>query len=198
MLLALSGYARSGKDTIADRLCDVYGWERLAFADLLRECAKALNPIVGRSKVLLPDFAAGEEAWTYVDGEDLITYQEALEEYGYDRSKELFPEFRGVLQRLGTDVGRRLLDDDLWVKATLAKCEDGKNYVFTDTRFPNEARAVIAKGGKVARVNRPGVGPVNDHPSETSLDDWPFDVVVPNDGTLKDLNEWIDRFLANQ
>lgn len=196
MLLAISGYARAGKDTVADRLCEVHGWERLAFADLLRKCAAALNPIVGYTQILVPDFGAGEEHWRYVDGPDLITYQEALEAYGYDRSKELYPEFRGILQRLGTDVGRRLLADNIWVDATLEKCVEGRNYVFTDARFPNEARAVVGREGKVVRVNRPGVGPVNNHPSETSLDDWPFDLVFENDGTIEDLNEWTDRNLA--
>lgn len=190
----MSGYARSGKDTIADRLCDVHGWERLAFADLLRECAKALNPIIGYEMVELP--MLGTDQVSYLPTENLITYQEALERYGYDKSKELFPEFRGVLQRLGTDVGRRLLDDNIWVDATLAKCEKFTNYVFTDARFPNEAWAVMSRGGKVVRVERPGVGPANDHPSETSLDDWDFDAVFQNSGTIDDLNAWVDEHLA--
>lgn len=194
MLIALSGYARAGKDTIADRLCDVHGWERLAFADLLRECAKALNPIVGRELVELP--MLGTDKVEYLEADGLCTYQEALERYGYDKSKSLYPEFRGILQRLGTDVGRRLLDDNIWVDATLAKCEEGKNYVFTDARFPNEATAITSRGGKVVRVERPGVGPANDHPSETSLDDWPFDAVYQNDGTLDDLNAWVDEHLG--
>lgn len=194
MLIAISGYARAGKDTVADRLCDVHGWERLAFADLLRECAKALNPIVGQVLVELP--MLGTDKVEYLETDGLVTYQESLERYGYDKSKELYPEFRGILQRLGTDVGRRLLDDNIWVDATLAKCEEGKNYVFTDARFPNEATAISGRGGRVVRVERPGVGPANDHPSETSLDDWPFDAVYQNDGTIDDLNAWVDEHLA--
>lgn len=194
MLIALSGYARAGKDTVADRLCDVHGWERLAFADLLRKCAEALNPIVGVGLVDVTSVSDAEPM--YVPGNNLITYQEALATYGYDKSKELFPEFRGILQRLGTDVGRKLLSDNIWVDATLAQCESGTNYVFTDARFPNEAWAVANLGGKVVRVNRPGVAAVNDHPSETSLDDWPFDMVCDNDGTIEELNEWIDEHLA--
>jgi hypothetical protein len=43
------------------------------------------------------------------------------------------------------------------------------------------------------RVERPGVGPTKDkhgraHVSETALDDWPFDHVLVNDGSVDDLH----------
>lgn len=53
-------------------------------------------------------------------------------------------------------------------------------WVITDTRFPNEADAIKQKGGILIRVTRLGVGPVNDHPSETALDDYDEDYVVSN------------------
>lgn len=183
MLIAISGYATSGKDTIADRLCDVHGYRRLAFADLLRKCLEALNPILDMEMewdVLVP-----------------VRYNDALERYGYHASKEMYPEFRESLQRMGTDVGRKLLDDNIWVDATMASLEPGVDYVLTDARFPNETEAVIQKGGKVLRVERTNVGPANDHPSEISLDDWDFDEIIDNCGTIEDLNDKVDRFIKS-
>jgi hypothetical protein len=178
MLLGISGYAQAGKDTIADRLCEVHGFRRVAFADLLRRCAEALDPIVGVD----PDGSP-------------VTYRETLEYNGYEASKQLFPEFRGILQRLGTDVGRKLLSDNIWVDATLASLEDGVDYVVTDARFTNEAEAILKEGGMMVRVSRQGTGPINDHPSETALDHWKFDHIIENDGTIEELNDKVDRLI---
>jgi hypothetical protein len=175
MLIALSGYAGAGKDSFADVLVEDYGFKRYAWADTLRLAAQALNPIVGM-----------------VGGEEWVRYNDALEAYGYTEAKIKFPEFREVLQKLGTEVGRNLISDNVWVDATLSRiareCDRDDDIVFTDTRFPNEADAVRQMGGHVVRVDRPGVVAVNDHPSETSLDDYDFDTVVYNTGTLLDLS----------
>ena len=178
MLYGVSGYAQGGKDTIADRLCDVHGFRRVAFADLLRRCAEALDPIVGVAPYGTP-----------------ITYRQTLEHNGYEASKQLFPEFRGILQRLGTEVGRKLLGDNIWVDATLASLEDGFDYVITDARFTNEAEAILKNGGLMVRVEREGTGPINGHPSETALDDWAFDHYITNDGTIEELNGKVDRLI---
>ena len=50
--------------------------------------------------------------------------------------------------------------------------------------------------GKVYDVRRPGVGPVSDHISEHDLDDWPFDGIIHNDGTLVDLEGEVQRVLG--
>jgi hypothetical protein len=46
MIIGLSGYARSGKDTVAELLVLNYGFKRMAFADGIRESLIALNPIL--------------------------------------------------------------------------------------------------------------------------------------------------------
>lgn len=178
LLLGLSGYAQTGKDTVADRLCDVHGFERVAFADLLRRCAEALDPIIAVDSDGFP-----------------VTYAEALHHLGYEQSKAVFPEFRAILQRLGTDVGRRLLSDNIWVDATMASLDPDFDYVITDVRFPNEAQAVIEGNGLVVRVQRPGTAPVNAHPSEVAVDDWDFDRYIENSGTIKELNDRVDQLV---
>jgi hypothetical protein len=59
--------------------------------------------------------------------------------------------------------------------------------VLTDLRYANELARLRQLGGVFVRVIRPGVGPVNDHPSETALDDQPADVTVINDASLAKL-----------
>ena len=68
------------------------------------------------------------------------------------------------------------------------------NIVIADTRFLNEADALTngtfhsGQGENlIVRVDRLGVGPAGEHISETALDDYKFDWVIINNGSLEDL-----------
>lgn len=174
-IIALSGYARSGKDEAAKVLIEEFGFKRVAFADKLREVLYALNPVCGFqgnafNMVLMPMYV-----------------QEVIDRYGWDGYKETEygTEIRRLLQRLGTEAGRQTLWDSIWIDAALTGHPDDARLVITDTRFPNEAEAIIERGGSIWRIRRSGVGPANAHPSETSLDNWPFDCVLSNGSTLE-------------
>lgn len=66
-----------------------------------------------------------------------------------------------------------------------------KIVVFTDCRFENEVEGILAAGGQVYRIRRPGFEkPMFDHPSETEqlrIPDDRLTGVIHNDGTLADL-----------
>lgn len=192
MLLALSGYGGVGKDSLADALIEEHGFMKYAWADTLRIAAGIMNPIVGiyLDGELVNDYYSLERVG--YSSIRIVRYNDALEEDGYTAAKAKYPLFREFLQLLGTDVGRNLISDDVWVDATIARiARDGNmsdDIVLTDTRFPNEADAVRQRGGYVVRMIREGVGPVNNHPSETSLDDYHFDSTLYNNGTLAGLS----------
>jgi len=170
-IIAVSGYAQSGKDTTADVLVNHHGFTRIAFADSLRDCLMALNPIV----------------------DDGLRYKDIISDIGYESGKAQFPEMRRLLQAMGTEVGRELLGDDVWVEAAFRRMETSSadRWVITDCRFPNEANAVWRRDGQVWRVERPGVEQVNAHVSETALDDFTFDATLVNDGSIQDLTETV-------
>ena len=105
---------------------------------------------------------------------------------------------RDFLQKLGTDGLRDGLHTNTWVNALMAdyKCVpadrapggwDCNNWIITDTRFPNEAKAIKNAGGIVIRVDRPGVKAINDHPSEVGLDNWDFDHKIMNGSDMTSL-----------
>ena len=111
---------------------------------------------------------------------------------------ELVPmTVRDFLQKLGTDGLRTGLHENTWVNALMADYEGlydldtdrttWPNWIITDTRFPNEAQAIKNAGGIVIRVDRPGYKPINDHPSETGLDNWKFDHKIMNGSDLTSL-----------
>jgi deoxynucleotide monophosphate kinase-like protein len=183
MIIGISGYARSGKDTIADILIRNHGFTRVAFADKLREVLYALNPIV----------LGWNEGYGY--GTGVWHVQSVIDEYGWDGYKEspFGYEIRRLLQRIGTEAGREVLGDNVWVDAL--DWHAARNIVIPDARFRNEAVAVKSRGGAMWRVWRPGIGPANGHVSETGLDDWDFDLVLDNDGTIEDLEQQVGQIL---
>lgn len=190
-IVAFSGYARSGKDEAAKILVEEFGFTRVSFADKLRDFLYALNPRV--DIVFSTPQRDDPYYWRKV--------QDIIDQYGWDGYKEspFGTEIRELLQRLGTEAGRQVLGENVWVDAAFNVEAD--KIVVSDCRFPNEAQAVKDRGGVVTRITRYNVGPANQHPSETSLDDWPFDYQIQNNSTLEEYREkvrtWIGSLEAN-
>lgn len=174
-IIGLSGYARSGKDEAAKVLVEKFGFVQVAFADKLREVLYQLNPVVDMG---------------FDDDIDLepIYLQEVIDQTGWDGYKETDhgPEIRRLLQRLGTEAGRQTLWDTIWIDAAFAGLPDDAKVVVSDARFFNEFDAIRERGGKIWRIERPGVGPVSDHPSETEAPKYEhFAYTIWNDGDLE-------------
>lgn len=154
-VIGISGYARSGKDTAAEVLKE-YGYQRASFADAIRDALYQLNPLI--------------------EDEPLA---DRVDRLGWEITKAN-PEVRKLLQRFGTEVGREMFGENFWVDYLFNNLPDGSKIVITDCRYPNEAEAVQAIGGKMWRVKRDGVTAVNDHVSERALDDYEFDMIIDN------------------
>lgn len=171
MIIGVSGYARSGKDTIAEVLTMNYGFKRLAFADNIRKAVKVLDPILENGKRV----------------------NEMVKEFGWEVTKAQ-PEMRRLLQVFGTEVGREMFGENFWVDQVFRQIEAedrDSNFIITDVRYPNEADLVRKKGGQIWRVNRSVIKPINGHSSEFAMDTYDFDRVITNDSDIKDLESHI-------
>jgi hypothetical protein len=166
--IGLSGWAKSGKDTIANYLVENHGYRRISFADPMREALLRLDPLVPYMGL-------------YMRLSGVIHFR------GWDSAKRDVPEIRELLQRFGTEVGREMFGENFWVNAAISTIQPGEKIVFADVRYKNEADAIKALGGAVIRVTRAGVVAVNDHTSERDLDDYKFDLSIDNSGSLEDL-----------
>lgn len=176
MIIGLSGYARSGKDEAAKGL-EFFGFKRVSFADKMREFLYVLNPLVMGTN------------------EMPVRLKYVVDRYGWDGYKETpwGQDMRELMQRLGTECGREMLYEDVWVDAALDDYRTGKikSQVIPDVRFPNEAAAIKELGGFIVRIRRPGVHPANGHTSETALDDYDFDYTLNNDKDIAILHSRI-------
>lgn len=87
-------------------------------------------------------------------------------------------------------------------------------WIITDVRFPNEAKAIKDRKGITIRINREikhqvealggrtdvpeGYFPTNQHESETALDDYEFDYMIDNNGTIENLIEKVRQILITE
>jgi hypothetical protein len=166
MLLGITGKAGAGKDSLANFLVENHGFIRLAFADALRASALAIDPIVSESD----------------DGEPLRLSAFIRVPSDWDWAKREIPEVRRLLQVIGTEVGREILGENVWVDLVDRQIEDGKNYVITDVRFDNEVDFVRSKRGTVVQIVRPNnPNAIADTHASEQLQVTP-DYIVHNDG----------------
>jgi hypothetical protein len=167
-IIAISGYARSGKDTLAEYLCEMLPDARpISFA-------KPLKELVYR---LYPDIA------------------ELVDKVGWEQAKDTATQdivgvgVRKTLQHTG-ETCRAILGQDIWVDTLIQHIDTAHTWIVTDLRYLNEAEKLWSLGATLVRIERPGVGPANDHISETNLDSWTqWDIIVANDRSLADLRE---------
>ena len=162
----MSGYARSGKDTVAELLCLNYGYKRVSFADPMRQALYVLSPKI----------------------DNIVRLSEYVDDYGWDVAKQN-QEVRRLLQVFGTEVGRKMFGLDFWINIALKDLSGDTQVVISDVRFPNEADAIAKLGGSMWRINRKNHSAVNGHASEHAMDNYMFNHVIYNDGTLDDLSD---------
>jgi hypothetical protein len=174
-LIGLTGYAQSGKDTVASILVEKYGYRRIAFADKIRDFLYGINPMVACSPT------------GYL--QDLVNL------VGWDNAKQE-PQVRRLLQDLGISA-RELLDENIWITTALSKVDKDERVVVTDVRFENEAMMIKLMGGQLWRVKRVGFGPVNEHVSESELDGYKVNQIFVNNGTLEDLEVLVTTRMRN-
>lgn len=188
-VIGLTGYKRSGKDTVA-KLLGVYGYKPYALAGPVKKTARAIDPyvLVTREEAIRLNLPA--------DG--FFRFSEVVGAIGEESAKDV-ADVRQLLQRVGTEGGRSVHGEDVWLNLaarTIFAEADHRAWVISDVRFGNEAdwvRSVL--GGQVWKVERPGVGGADGHPSETGVDEIKPDRYVDNSGTLKQLSQTVDDIL---
>jgi len=197
--LGITGYAGSGKDTVAQILQELAGYKRFALADRLKEMVYELNPWAS---------APHDPPIPYTEPEH-ERLQTLVDEIGWDRAKRNYPEVRRLLQDFG--VMMRATDESFWINRMVESVDqhyrafwhiprESRLTVVPDVRFVNEAEWIRAQmvgqpRGRVIRVVRPSVGPLNDHESEAGIPAHLIDYTIHNDGTTQDLADKVSTLL---
>lgn len=199
MIIGISGFIGSGKDTVANYLVDNYGFEKDSFATTLKDIVAIL---FSWPRDLLEGNTKESRLWR-----EQVDHWWA-KELGIDNFTP-----RYALQLLGTNVLRKHFNEDIWL-LTLKRRMENRKIIISDARFPNELHFIKKLGGKLIEVDG-NVNPtwLNDfnnysleifkimhpdvHESEYAWIRILKDYVVTNHGTFEDLYTQLDKIFKN-
>jgi hypothetical protein len=198
VIVGLVGFIGAGKGSVADLLVERHGFIKESFANSVKD---AVSVVFGWDRALLEGDTPESRAWRE-QKDDFWS-----KKFGKDFSPRL------ALQLMGTEAGRDVFHSDIWVHTVQRRCNDEKNYVIADVRFPNEIDAIAESGGRIIRVKR-GEDPnwydiaervnlvqidynneaksIPAHYSEWAWIGSPIDYTISNDGTFDELIKKVD------
>lgn len=139
MIIGVVGFIGSGKDTLGKILINNHGFEKISFSDTLKT---AISAIFGWDRVLLE----GET-------EESRKFRETPDPYWSEKFNYNFTP-RKALQIMGTEAGRKVFHDALWIYSLEKNIQQNKDYVITDVRFANEINFIKEKNGFIVRIKR--------------------------------------------
>lgn len=192
MIIGLTGKKGAGKDTVADYLSANYGYQHIAFADLLRrEVMTGFNlrtiPITNKEKPY------SLFALTNCRDSGFLDY---MQRNGFDVASGTPLSYRTVLQHWGD--WKRGDNANYFVDVVCQRLDGSTPIVISDVRFQNEVDALLGKGAWLIRVERNSPYVTDTHASETEIDTIRKDfTALTNNGTLDELYGAIDTLLAN-
>jgi len=105
---------------------------------------------------------------------------------------------RHAMQTLGSEWGRDLIHQNLWLDAWKARMPQGfAGIACDDVRFENEAQYIRDNGGFLVQVKRDMDDNFERNHQSEGKDLGPYDAVLDNDGTLEDLAHNLDNVLMH-
>lgn len=197
-LIALSGKAGSGKDTLGREVLRPLGFSQFALSWHMK------NEAVGG---ILQQAETCDSCDRLTGGRNNCSQcvPRALLKPEYNEVHVKKPPFiRDWLQQRGTENGWQKFGKDYWLRITDAwmrtlseNCGLSRFYI-TDVRFPHEVEWVQKQDGIVIRITGRGglEGETANHLSETALDDYRrFDAYLDNSGSLSDSCDYLRGIL---
>jgi len=214
-IYGLTGFASVGKDTVADLLGEHLHFRKLAFADALRgEVAEAFQiDLVYLTHPSTKNEPIGALCMNKAPVEFLNAVMVSIFDSGDSRELAARDWFdaprspRQIMQWWGTEY-RRAQEPRYWTRRLLERVvyhqRDGElRFVITDCRFANEVDTVLAMGGELWQITRPGINATTtaegQHGSATSGELFKPSAVIANNHDIKHLQQLVlSAFFARE
>jgi hypothetical protein len=177
----------AGKTTVSKRLIEEHGYTKVSLAGPLKFAVKAFLSASGFHPDEVQEMIYGSRKETPI----------AL--LGNKSPREM-------MQTLGTDWGRNMVDENIWINQTEPYIKDyiarGNPVVVDDVRFRNEVEMILRCGGFIIYVDREPdenwldlPATVVSHMSEGDIFPYEAHYVILNNGTVDELIQETDRAL---
>ena len=180
LLISLHGLPGSGKDTFANSLTEGC-WSNMKFSTPIKLGLTAMFniPLADMESPLIKN----------------------KENYRWNKS------IRYLLQTLGTEFGRNLIQDDIWLELGREAIEHqfshGMNVVNTDLRFPNEAKMVKELGGYIVHIIRDNnenainsaASGLKNHPSDSGIPLELIDFTIYNNHSIEMFHDEVAKVI---
>lgn len=191
--IGVTGFSQSGKDETV-KILNLLGYTKISLAEPVRQGIYNINPIIvidDKFKYLINNSLSSiNNTSSFYQLKDIVDL------LGWDEAKKI-PEVRRLLQFYGTEGGRKIFGDTIWMDLadTRINEEKIKLIAISDIRFENEVEWLRKKENNfLIKIKRPNIGPINSHSSDFGINDTKCDLVINNDGTLSDLKDNILNF----
>ena len=121
-----------------------------------------------------------------------------------DISEQWGISYREMLQKLGTDFARNMINEDFWVETLESKLKGIPSAIqlvfIPDVRFDNEAMWIRYTGGVVIELIREGhlslTGTEAQHSSEDGVSEKLIDYRILNNAGVEDLGLKLEKFVG--
>ena len=171
-IIGITGLKRSGKDTTAYYLHKKYNYDIFHFAEPLKDMITAL----------LANVDCNDNYFTEYHKEEIIP--------------TINQSYRSLAQTLGTEWGRNMMDNDLWIRILEFNSQWSNYIVIPDLRFNNEAKWIADNNGIILKIVK-DTGLSDTHASESGIYDNYISHYIYNDSTIDDLYKQIDLIFGN-
>lgn len=200
-IIGISGPARSGKDTVA----------KIMAALLIETDAEDLqNHIIATESFAAPIKSMVAMLLDFFGYGSVMNKSSQEPFIEGDRKEEVLDRInastRKMMQTLGTDWGRKMIDEDIWLNSMEHRFNaygeakkhghDGVFVIITDVRFDNEAELIKQYGGTVIRIDTDReLSEVPAHESEGGISDCLVDTHIDNSTSREDLEDRVQGYL---
>lgn len=193
-IIAITGEARSGKDTASGYLQKMYGYERFAFADPMKDI---LCTTLGIDLETLDAFK--NNPTTHSVTGDFFYISNISSDLDYTFT-EFSTDMRKILQRFGTDSMKKYFGNDVWASLLISRAHlwGCSKVVVSDLRYLNEYEVLQMSCEKltVIRIHKEGTNKNDTHSSEQELNKIPADYEISNNGSIQDLQNKLNKILS--
>lgn len=173
-IIAICGYRRSGKDTVADILSEKYDFKKIKIAYKLKEIVKVLFDFT--------DYQLEIEKKDIIDPRWNISPRQIMQFFGTD-----IMQFK--IQEIMPHIGRTFFIESLinYINSqnTVIK------WVVSDLRFVHEWKCLQKYNTFIIRVENDNIPKIDTHISETEWLNITPDLIIKNNYSIEDLNNYI-------